>query len=209
MNVRERLVSFIRNFAAASVCPDGKAWFAALKAQIASARKRRPLPQITELAASDEARCRLEGGTLLAWLERHAPQLLQERGILSHLDQTQREPFIVILSGTTGLVAAQEILSESDRIAWLRPSEFDRFARNHPDDDFKWHVRFINEITPAAPGVAASAAEKYPLKRGEAYWIHHEAAVMGPLFARGAEHLLKWDGSNVSVLEECFGQWIS
>jgi hypothetical protein len=191
------------------MCPEGQEWFTALKAYVDAMRARRPLPAMATLGAADEARCRLEGGTLLAFLERAGPQLLQERGLLSHLEQREREPFIIVLSGTTGLVAAQEIIGESDRIVWLKPSELKRFTNKSADDDFKWHVRFVNEIKPAGAKVASSAARKYPLNGGEAYWIHHEEAVMGPLFVRGAEHLLKWDGSRVSVLEECFGQWMS
>ena len=32
---------------------------------------------------------------------------------------------------------------------------------------------------------------------------------MGPLFARGMEHLWKWDGKNLELLEEAWQSWVS
>ncbi len=189
--------------------PNGTAWFAALKRHIASTRKHHPLPEINNLSAEDFSRCRLQGGTLIAWLDRYAPRLLQERAMFSHLRETETEPFIIVLSDVSGLVAAEEILGASDGVASLASSEFRVFSRAHPDENYKWHVRFINEIGPAKGEIAARAVKEYPLKHGEEHWIHDEASIMGPLFGRGAQHFVKWDGTNVTILQEAFGQWIS
>ncbi len=189
--------------------PAGVAWFAALNRHIAAARKRLPLPEKRVLSAAHAARCELQGATLLGSLEHFAPQLIQQRGLFSHLDQSERKPFIILLSDLTGLVAAREIVGESDRIAYLTAAEFDTFNAKHPDNDYRWHVRFVDEISPASGKDAVRAAKEYPLKRGEEHWLHHAAAIMGPLFGRGARHLLRWNGRNVAVLEQCFDRWIS
>jgi len=42
---------------------------------------------------------------------------------------------------------------------------------------------------------------------GESYWLHKEGTMYGELFGRGGSHLWKWDGSEPTLLEECFEQW--
>ena len=32
---------------------------------------------------------------------------------------------------------------------------------------------------------------------------------MGPLFARGGEHVWKWDGEKLELLEEAWRTWVS
>lgn len=189
--------------------PEGIRWFNALRAHSAAARKRDPLPKAAKFTEIEFACYRLQGGTLLAWLEHFAPKLLQEREMFSHLDGTEREPYIVVLSDTTGLAAATEIVGKAKQIVFLKSAEFDAFTDNEPDEKHKWHIQFVNEIALASKEDAARAKKKYRLKRGEEFWIHHEESVMGALFIRGAKHLLKWDGSNLSVVEEGFGVWIS
>lgn len=104
---------------------------------------------------------------------------------------------------------SNELVQGADGMASLASSEFEVFSRAHPDENYKWHVRFINEIGPAKGEIAARAVKEYPLKHGEEHWIHDEASIMGPLFGHGAQHLVKWDGTNVTILQEAFGQWIS
>ncbi len=187
----------------------GSDWFNSLKDHISTRLVAEPLPVMGGLSAADLARCRLQGGTLIAWLERHSPRLLQERAMFSHLEGNDPRPFIVVLSDVTGLVAAEEIVGESNRLAFLKRSEFEAFTTEHPDDELKWHVRFVNEITVPSGIMAEKAAIEFPLLVGEEYWLHIEESIMGPLFARGFKHLLKWDGINISVLKEGFSCWIS
>ncbi len=57
--------------------------------------------------------------------------------------------------------------------------------------------------------IVLSDSQRTRCRHGEEHWIHDEASITGPLFGRGAQHLLKRDGTNVTILQEAFGQWIS
>ena len=43
----------------------------------------------------------------------------------------------------------------------------------------------------------------------EAYLFHRDESILGPLFARGAHHLWKWNGRELLLLEEAFETWAS
>ena len=40
-------------------------------------------------------------------------------------------------------------------------------------------------------------------------FVVEDASEDRSLFARGAKHLVKWDGSKITILEEAFEHWIS
>ncbi len=109
---------------------EGKKWFAGLRTFIGECREKCPIVERAVLSAEDENQCQIIGGSLLAWLQKHGPPLIQERAVLSKLQKWEKDPFIVFTSEQTGLVAAKEILGEERaNIAFLAPFEFSEWLK--------------------------------------------------------------------------------
>ncbi|MCX7993407.1 MAG: hypothetical protein N2651_07030 [Fimbriimonadales bacterium] len=61
----------------------------------------------------------------------------------------------------------------------------------------------------SAEELGDAVVAKYPLQPGEEYWIHHEGTMLGRLFGRVGDHLWKWDGSQMTLLEMALNRWVS
>lgn len=184
-------------------------WFDGLLTFSAECRKRLPLMARADLSTAEEMQCRIIGGSLLAWLQKYGPRLLQERAVFAGLENWEKDPFIVFTSDRAGLVAASEILEESPpRIAFLHPDEFASWTNTHPDAEYRWHVHMWSFFEPLDADTA-KRAEKFPLQLGETYWLHREGTMCGQLFGRGGDSLWKWNGTEPTLLEEGFSLWVS
>ena len=115
------------------------------------------------------------------------------------------DPCIVFTTDVPGLVAAEEILDRSDRIACLSGTAFDLWLSQEPDENFRWHVcvwsRFCDPID---ADVLEAAREAFPLPEERTYWLHSEGTLWAPLAGRGVDHLWAWDGQEPELLEEAF-----
>ena len=170
-----------------------------------------PLPERAQLSKAEEYQCRSLGGTLIAWLERHRPRLLQEREVLRHSFEVQSHPAIVFTSTAPGLVAAKQILDPRPAsIFYFFADAFTSFLSRHPDPTFQWHVVYSSHFTEQLdPDTLARAVAKHKLRSTERFWLHRESSMLGQLFGRGGDHLWKWNGRKPTLLEECFNAWVS
>jgi len=164
------------------------------------------------LSEAFESQCRILGGHLLRWLRDWGPALLSERKFVNYDGAMENDPFILFLTDTPGLVAAQEILGEDrDRlILYMRHGEFEEFSTGDPDHQFRWHVilesRFVVFEDEAE---TARAMRRHALRDGECFWVHRDVSTLGPAFARGGHHLWLWNGSEPQLLEEGLSTWVS
>ena len=78
-----------------------------------------PLPERAQLSKAEEYQCRSLGGTLIVWLERHGPRLLQEREVLRRSFEVESDPAIVFTSTVPDLVAAKQISRPKTPINFL------------------------------------------------------------------------------------------
>ena len=78
----------------------------------------------------------------------------------------------------------------------------------HPDSDFRWHVHTWSFFAPLDADTAKKA-EKFQLSAGESLRLHKEGTMCGKLFGRGGDHLWKWNGQELELLEECVNIWVS
>ena len=187
----------------------GKDWFNELKRFVGERRTKHPIANRDDFKAEDEMQCRIIGGGLIAWLEDHGPQFLQERSFLAKLKGWEKDPFVIFTSTEPGLVAANEILQEDPaNIAALYPDEFTQWLKDNPDPDYLWHVHMWSFFETPDSAMQEKAKE-YPVAQGESYWLHREGTMCGPLFGRGGDHLWKWDGDEPVLLQECINQWVS
>lgn len=191
--------------------PEGHQWQAALQAHAAHEYECRPLPPRSQLSTLEERQCRIIGGTLISWVEQHSRMLLAERQVLKQTLQVESDPVIVFISDKPGLTAAREILEgASFPIFFLPQASFDAFLQQHPDETFRWHVVFTSYFHQEADAETRQKMEAQAQPgAGEEFWLHRELSDLAPLFARGCDHLWKWDGENLSLVEEAFTGWIS
>jgi len=154
-----------------------------------------PLPERAQLSKAEEHQCRLLGGTLVVWLERHGPRLLQEREVLRHSFEVESDPAIVFTSTVPGLVAAKQILDPRRvSIFYFLADAFTSFLSRHPDTN---------------PDTLARAVAKHKLRSTERFWLHRESSMLAQLFGPGGDHLWKWNGRKPTLLEEGFNAWVS
>jgi len=188
---------------------EGTNWFDGLKAFVAACRASRPLLNREDLSTAEEMQCRIIGGSLITWLQKHGPRLLQERAVLAGLENWEKDPFIVFTSEQPGLVAGREILDDGpSTIAFLYPDEFTEWLKYHPDPEYRWHVHTWSFFAPLDVETGRRA-KKFSLAAGESYWLDKEGTMCGQLFGRGGDHLWKWDGNEPVLLQEFINQWVS
>ncbi len=184
-------------------------WFNDLKSYTTECRRHNPLPCRDRLSLAEEMQCRIIGGSLLEWLQNYGPHILQERAVLAKLHDWSKDPCIVFTSEQPGLIAASEILHVcKPTITCLLPEEFTRWLNIYPDPDYRWHIHTWSYFA-TLDVVAVQKARQYPLTAKESYWLHKEGTMCGSLFGFGGDHLWKWNGSEPTLLEECFSKWCS
>jgi len=186
-------------------------WRAALAEHSKQGLEEHPLPARATLSAADDMRCQITGDTLLDWLRKYGPPMLQEREVLRDSFEVETDPAIVFISTIPGLVAGLQILGvKQERVFFSTPERFASFLKRYPDDTNRWHVTYeCYFFTPEEPKDLALAKQKYPLQPGEEYWLHREVSTLAPLFVRGGEHLWKWDGKTPVLLEEAFTSYFA
>jgi hypothetical protein len=187
----------------------GQKWFAGLKRFVGECRSNRPIVARETLPAIEEMQCRIIGGSLMTWLQDYGPRLIQERAMHAKLEGWEKDPFVVFTSEQPGLVAAREIIGEGPPIiAFLYPTEFTEWLTAHPDPEYHWHVHTWSFFA-TVDDESAKKTRGYPVGPGESLWLHKEGARCGQLFGRGGDHLWKWTGRSLELLEEGLNQWVS
>ncbi|NLB54396.1 MAG: hypothetical protein GX811_01270 [Lentisphaerae bacterium] len=188
---------------------EGQNWFNDLREFITDCRKKKPINDWDNLSVEADSQSRIIGGCFVDWLEKHGPSLLKERAFLAKLNNWEKDPFIVFTSDEPGLVVASEILEEgSDSIACLYPDEFTFWLKKHPDPEYRWHIHTWSYFLPLDKETKKKT-KTFPLAAGESYLLHREGTMCGELFGRGYDHLWKWNGEELVLLEESINQWVS
>lgn len=188
---------------------EGQAWFEDLRAFAEKRREAIPIAELSNLAPFEAAQCRIIGSTLLSWLQEDGPFFLKERETLDFERCLEKDPFIVFSSDQPGLTAARDIIDvSSTRIVYLHRNDFDSWMRDRPDDDFKWHVHLWSYFCPFEADSSGKEVG-YELADGESFVLHEVGHMCGPLFGQGCGHLWKWDGDELTILEEAFMEWVS
>ena len=178
----------------------------AVRDQLARRRQAVPIVPRNALSPLAEWQNRILGADLIQWNNNHADSLLSERAVLQNW---HKNPVIFFISTMPGLVASQEIIGdELGRFVWGLPEDFDSFEER--DEEFIFHVEYRSLFKePESDADVKELTKSHPLGPGESHFIHTVESVMGPLFARGGEHLWKWDGEKLGLLEEAWRTWVS
>jgi hypothetical protein len=186
-------------------------WASRLREEIAQHRSVSPLPERESLSPADEQRCRIVGGTFIAWLDAYGPQFLQERSVMAHMLGVDPEPFIVFTSDTPGLVAAQEILGNDEEcVAFMFEHEYKSSPTVAEDPDFTCHIHFWSAFRDGVESaIEDEAKNRFPISADCVYWQHSEGTMWGVNCGRGVDHLWQWDGQRPELLEEAISHWMA
>ena len=188
---------------------EGQEWFEDLIQAISEYRTKRPIPSRDDISELEERQCRIIGGSFISWLENDGPQLILERKALSKIRPWGEDPFIVFTSSVPGLAAAREILgTESETIAYLFTEEFEEWLATWPDADNQWHIHTWSYFTPVDKESDDRFLE-HPVSDDESLWLHTLGTRCGELFERGCNHLWKWDGTELLLLQAKVDEWVS
>ena len=184
----------------------------ALREHLAVCRRARPIPARATLSRLERSENFELGSYLQGWLRFQARELIQQRNELRTLviprgwDPT---PIICLHTTNPGLLAAEEILGGSRApVVWGLDEDFASFPMDDPRYDF--HVEYHSSFEEVPSGHPdAAKLPKQPLSPSERYLFHHVEFVYGRLMAHGARHLWKWDGAELTLLEQNFQRWVS
>jgi hypothetical protein len=185
-------------------------WVRALESHIALCRQSEPLPKRESFLEEQEQQCRILGGHLIAWLNDSGPQLMRERNALARIGGWDKDPHIVYVTDTPGVVAAAEILGESPlALTYCRAAELATFSEREADDRLQFHCELHSFFERAKEQDAVGLRAQYEIAGTSTLWVHHTLSKMGPNFERGARHLWAFDGQQPSLVAEAFEAWIS
>jgi hypothetical protein len=175
-------------------------WLEGLREWAAAERLHRPPP-----AAWSPAERTVLAAALVTWLDAEAPALLAERAGTGAGDP---DPAVVITTSPAGLAAAEEILGRDDplsaqwraRTACVTEREYRLWCIRNPDPDNRLHVNHWSWIKTRVPKERWPAFSRWPLRPGEAYWLHRTGTTgAGP--ERRLCHLWKWNGAAAALLK--------
>lgn len=186
---------------------DKQAWTKALKEYAGRRRKRRPLPDRPALSPEEEWQCRIIGSELLAWGRRGLPRIDGQREMLKRLAPFEPGPIVVFTTSISGLVAAREILAKPcEKIVCLLPEEFALFERRNRDDGCRFHIRRWSYFRAPDPRETAEATQAHPNVPPAELRIHRAGDLWGAQCGSSADHLWRWTGQELVLLQEGFSQ---
>ena len=189
--------------------PEGTDWHEGLIRFVNQCRSSCPIADRQDLSEIEEMQCRIIGGSFITWLEHEGPQLIRERKALSKIRPWGEDPFIVFTSTVPGLVAAREIVDiDSETIAYMFPGEYGEWLGREPDQDNQWHIHTWSYFTPVDKESDDRFLE-HPVSDDESLWLHTLGTRCGELFERGCNHLWKWDGTELLLLQAKVDEWVS
>jgi len=124
------------------------AWCTALLDYNRSCRSARPITPRGLLSVEEEAQCQILGGSLISWLQEEFPDIIRQQRAMRLRQADDPLPLVVIATEMAGLVAAAEIIGESDEIVYLLPAEYDQWVSRHLDDAYAWHIDYWSTFRP-------------------------------------------------------------
>ena len=184
-------------------------WFESIRKHIQDLRSKLPVPARASLSSGAEHQCRIIGSTLIAWLENHGPQLINQRRIVSRGTELEPDPYVFVVTDTPGLIAADEIIGVNHpKIAFLLVDEYGALDDIRADFDLNWHVQYESHFREEIDTEYLDALKVHTLLPNESYWVHTENTFTGPRIGIGGDHLWKWDGAEATLLQEAFSSRI-
>lgn len=172
------------------------------------AKIRSPLPTAEELSPVQDWHRRITGGLIIQFFE-----FLENSANEEIYPQLEAHPLhervFLCVTDDAGFLAARELMNtDSVQAICLRKEEWRAFLEDpdtDDDDDFVDHYQFWSVWHQDIP----ENWDVAPLEPGYSYWIHEEGFALADGAGRGAQHLWRWDGEELTLQEEVMTSWTS
>ena len=181
-----------------------QAWSDAIESFAQAQREGNPILDRDNLCDEEEWQCRIIGGSLISFYKSRLPGILDERMVLRMMSFSPN-PIVVFTTTMPGLIAAREIEQNiPGRFVYLLHADFEGWESRHPVDAFTFHIHCWNYFRDIDQTLRAQATEAYPLVDAKSFRIHSQGDLWGEQCGRFVEHLWRWDGNEMELLEEAF-----
>ncbi len=169
---------------------------------------RRALPQKNQLSPLQQWHRRVTGGVLMQFLEFIGkPTALQTYPQLE--DNPLAERVFLFISDEAGLHGTEELVDpDSDQVLLLLKEQWRAYLEDPnttDDEEFKNHYEFWSVWHTNLP----DNWDVEPLEEGHSYWVHEEGFALDDQAGRGAQHLWRWDGEELKLVEEMANSWVA
>jgi hypothetical protein len=164
------------------------------------------LPDRQSLSEEEEWQCRIIGGEFISWYKHDLSYILQQR-IALQVRQFDKEPILVFTTSIPGLVATREIIKEpSENLVCLLHHKFEKWIGRNPVDEFIFHIHHWSYFKPIDEDLLELAQTSYPKIDPAEFRIHTSGDLWGERCGLGADHLWRWNGSIMELIEESCSQ---
>lgn len=166
-----------------------------------------PRPTLNDLNPVQDWQRRITGGVLVQFFD-----FLQKSDPVDFYPQLKELPLeervFVCITDEAGYLAAEEIMDlNSLQAICVLKEDWRAFLEDFDtddDDEFHQHYQFWSVWHQEIP----ENWDVEPLEKGE-YWIHEEGFAVADGAGRGAQHLWRWDGQEMTLAEELMSSWTS
>ena len=169
---------------------------------------RTPLPDRNQLSPLQHEHRKVTGGLLLQFME-FLETTVDDNRYPQLDDHPLPERLFVVVSDEAGLHAADELMdTDTDQVCALRKEEWRAFLENPETDDdeaFVHHYQFWSVWHQNIP----DDWESPDLESGYDYWVHEEGFALADRIGRGAQHLWRYDGDELDLIDEELNSWSS
>ena len=151
---------------------------------------------------------RITGGVLIQFFE-----FLEEKKAEIAYPQLEDHPLperlCLLISDAAGLQAAQDLVdTTSDQVFCLLKEEWRAFLEAPDTDDDESFVHHYQFWSVWHQNVEPSW-DVPTLDPELAYWVHEEGFALADGAGRGAQHLWRWNGTDLELVEETMTSWAS
>ena len=185
---------------------EAASWRQELDAFLAE-RRAGVLPRHADLSPIQDAQRRVSGGLLkhfFEFLERKDPATQFPILYLHPLE----ERVFVFVTDEAGATAARDLMDlESPLAVCLLKEEWRTFLEDpstDDDDEFTRHYQFWSVWHQNLP-----TTWEIPQDADGEYWVHEEGYALAERVGRGAQHLWRWDGEELTLVREGITSWVS
>lgn len=183
---------------------DASDWLEGLREFVRTQRLTKPLRSAAESPAAEAAERSIIGGSLATRLAELA-DIREARRVIS---RASGDPAIVITTSAAGIAATTEMLASvgdlaaltGDRLEAVTELEYRLWCIRSADEDFIHHVNIWNWVKTSVPQQRHGEFAAYPLRVGDAYWLHREGCAGAVALDRRSCHLWKWNGRHAALL---------
>lgn len=180
-------------------------WFDGLVTSAADQRLQTP----RALASADPAAWSAERSIIGASLVARLGELDTMRGERRGTPGADDDPVIVVTTSAPGIAAVDALLTDGSPLAILAAGrvvpvtelEYRLWCIRSPDPEHRHHVNVWSWVKTSVPRQRWPEFAAFPLRDGDAYWIHREGVAGAGGLDRRASHLWRWDGRHASLVK--------